>query len=117
MSTFASEGDGTGGDSAFKPYPSRKEDADWPTIVFEAGLSKWLGWAVQDVVGATVLDTTTMVVPSTVVVPTITGPPTNVPSASLYTSSVAAVQLARLLFDNVKLWPFGSLGDDHVLDN
>jgi hypothetical protein len=105
MSTSASEGDGTGGDSAFKPYPSRKEDTDWPTTGFEAGLSKWLGWAVEDVVGATVLDTTTMVMPSTVVVATITGPPTNVPSASLYTSSVAAVQLARLLFGNVKLWP------------
>jgi hypothetical protein len=31
------------GDSAFKPRPFRVKQTDWPTIVFEAGLSKLLG--------------------------------------------------------------------------
>jgi hypothetical protein len=30
------------GDSAYKPYPSRGRKADWPTIVFEAGISESL---------------------------------------------------------------------------
>ena len=30
------------GDKAYKPLPARRRDEDWPTIVFESGLSESL---------------------------------------------------------------------------